>query len=40
LELLAEAGLAKDGEIRELIKEADEFVAIFTASRKTATGKI
>jgi four helix bundle protein len=39
LELLEESGLVKGEHIRQLMKEADELVAIFTASRKTATGK-
>lgn len=39
LELLEESGLAKGDHIRWLMTEANELVAIFTASRKTATGK-
>ncbi len=36
LELIDEASLLKDQEVLELIKEADELTAIFTASGKTA----
>ena len=36
LELLKESGLIQPERLRELIKEADELVAIATASRKTA----
>ncbi len=36
LELIDEANLLKDQEVLELIKEADELTAIFTASGKTA----
>jgi four helix bundle protein len=39
LELLAESGLMEAERLRELIKEADELIAIFTASRKTAGRK-
>jgi four helix bundle protein len=39
LELLGEPGLIKGERIRQLMAEANELVAIFTASRKTATGK-
>jgi len=39
LELLAESGLMEAERLRELIKEADELMAIFTASRKTAGRK-
>lgn len=39
LELLEESGLTKGERIRGLMEEANELVAIFTASRKTATGK-
>lgn len=39
LELLGESGLMKGERIRQLMTEANELVAIFTASRKTATGK-
>ena len=39
LELLEESGLVKGDRIRGLMEEANELVAIFTASRKTATGK-
>ena len=36
LELLGESGLVKAERLKDLIKEADELVAIVTASRKTA----
>lgn len=36
LELLVESELVKESKLKELIKEADELVAIFTASGKTA----
>ncbi len=36
LELLVESELVKEYKLKELIKEADELVAIFTASGKTA----
>jgi len=36
LELLKELGLIQPERLRELIKEADELVAIATSSRKTA----
>ena len=36
LELLAEAGIAAGPALNSLLKEADELVAIFTSSRKTA----
>jgi four helix bundle protein len=36
LELLGESGLMKAERLKDLIKEADELVAIVTASRKTA----
>jgi four helix bundle protein len=36
LELLKESGLIQPERLRELIKEADELVAIATSSRKTA----
>lgn len=39
LELLAESGLVRAERLRELLKEADELTAIFTASRKTAGRK-
>jgi len=39
LELLAESGLVRVERLRDLMEEADELVAIFTASRKTAAGK-
>jgi len=39
LELLEQCGLMKGERIRALMTEANEFVAILTASRKTATGK-
>ena len=39
LELLEESGLAKGPQMKWLMTEANELVAIFTASRKTATGK-
>jgi len=35
LEILSESGLVKPERLRELIKEADELVAIATSSRKT-----
>jgi four helix bundle protein len=35
LEILSESGLVKPERLRELIKEADEVVAIATSSRKT-----
>jgi four helix bundle protein len=35
LEILSESGLVKPERLRELIKEADELVAIATGSRKT-----
>jgi four helix bundle protein len=35
LEILSESGLVKPERLRELIKEADELVAIATRSRKT-----
>lgn len=38
LELLAESGVMKVERLRELVQEADELVAIFTAARKTAKG--
>ncbi len=36
LELLADSGVVKAERLRDLLKEADELLAIFTASRKTA----
>jgi four helix bundle protein len=36
LEMLMESGLKKNEDIVDLYKEADEIVAIFSASRKTA----
>jgi four helix bundle protein len=36
LELLVESELVKEGLLKDLIKETDELVAIFTASGKTA----
>ena len=39
LELLEESGLMNGEHIRGLMTEANEIVAIFTASRKTATAK-
>lgn len=36
LELLVESELVKESKLKDLIKEADELVAIFTASGKTA----
>lgn len=36
LELLGESGLMKAERLKDLIKEADELVAIVTATRKTA----
>lgn len=36
LELLAEAGIPSGKSLLSLLKEADELLAIFTASRKTA----
>jgi four helix bundle protein len=36
LELIAEANLLKKEKIQDMIKEADELTAIFTASGKTA----
>ncbi|MFN3918619.1 MAG: four helix bundle protein [Flavobacteriales bacterium] len=36
LELIVESGLMKKERLQELIKEADELTAIFTASGKTA----
>lgn len=36
LELAVESGLVKGSEVGDLIKEANELTAIFTASRKTA----
>ncbi len=39
LELLVQSGLVKLGRVEELMKEANEIVAIVTASRKTAQGK-
>jgi four helix bundle protein len=36
LELLEESGLIQPERLRELIKEADELVAIATSSRRTA----
>jgi len=36
LELLKESGLIQPERLRELIKEADELVAIATSSRRTA----
>ena len=36
LELISEAGLIKQESLQELLKEADELTAIFTASGKTA----
>jgi four helix bundle protein len=38
LELLKESGLIQPERLRELIKEADELVAIVVSSRKTAKG--
>ena len=38
LELLAESGVTTGKSLLSLLKEADELVAIFTASRKTARG--
>lgn len=38
LELLEESGLMNPGAVRELLQEADELVAIFTAARKTSKG--
>jgi four helix bundle protein len=35
LEILSESGLVKPERLRELVKEADELVAIATSSRKT-----
>ncbi len=40
LELLVRSGLMELGRVEELMKEANEIVAIVTASRKTAQGKI
>ncbi len=36
LEMLSESGVATGKSLLSLLKEADELVAIFTASRKTA----
>ncbi len=36
LEFLAESGVLKAERLHDLLKEADELLAIFTASRKTA----
>ena len=36
LELLAESGIVKPAKLRELLAEANEFVLIFSASRRTA----
>ena len=36
LELLAESGIAKPTKLRELLAEANQFVYIFSASRRTA----
>ena len=36
LEILSESGLVKPEQLRELINEADELVAIAMSSRKTA----
>jgi four helix bundle protein len=36
LELIVESGLLEKGRVQNLIKEADELTAIFTASGKTA----
>jgi len=35
LELLGETGIITQGRLRELLKEADELTAIFTAARRT-----
>ncbi len=39
IELLIDAGLADAERTRELLREAGELVAIFAASRRTATGE-
>jgi four helix bundle protein len=36
LELLVESGIVKPAKLRELLAEANEFVLIFSASRRTA----
>ena len=36
LELIAEANLIKNEKLQDMLKEADELTAIFTASGKTA----
>jgi four helix bundle protein len=38
LELLSEAGIVKTDRLEALAREANELVAVFVASRKTATG--
>jgi len=38
LELLQESGLIQPERLRDLVKEADELVAIAVSSRKTAKG--
>ncbi len=40
MEMLQEAGIVPVGKLNELMKEADELVAIFTASIKTARANI
>lgn len=39
LELLADGGIVERNRLEGLISEANELVAVFVASRKTATGK-
>jgi hypothetical protein len=36
LELLGETGIIAQGRLRELLKEANELTAIFTATRQTS----
>lgn len=38
LELLAESGIVRPAKLRELLAEANQFVQIFSASRRTAKG--
>lgn len=38
LELIIESGLMKEERVKDLLKEANELTAIFTASGKTARG--
>jgi four helix bundle protein len=39
LELLTEAGIVSQTRLKSLLREANELVAVFVASRKTATGR-